>query len=486
VRYLTKTRYLNGLQCPKLLWTHYNAKDLIPPATKKTETIFEKGRQVGELAKQLYPEGIEVPENNHKQTKRLIKKHKPLFEAGFETNNTYARADILNPRLNGAWDIIEVKQGTGVKEANIHDVAMQKICYEAAGLMINKCWLMHINRDYVRQGPLKPRKLFTKEDITAEVRLIEDLVKANIQDMQEIIASDRCPDTGIGPHCDSPYECELKGMCWKDVPDNSVLHLCGRETMRWELYETGVETMDRLPGHLKLAPRQRIQVEAAATGEAHVDRKAVRGFLDKLVWPVRYMDFETFGFLQPVPLVSGSRPYSHVPFQFSVHLEREPGGDLDHFSWLWDGHGDPWEEITESLMKCMGDAGSVVVYNRPFEGARLNECAARLPDCAEWVRGVRERMVDLLTVFRNFGVYYPSQRGSASLKVVLPALTGHKYDDLDISEGTEAGTEFVRVTFGDVEDEDRQKVRADLEAYCGLDTYGMVEIVEKLRGLADA
>jgi hypothetical protein len=216
-----------------------------------------------------------------------------------------------------------------------------------------------------------------------------------------------------------------------------------------------------------------------------VDGRVVGAFLGKLEWPVRYMDFETFGFLQPVPLLSGMRPYGHIPFQFSVHLEREPGGDLDHFSWLWDGRGDPWVEFAESLMKCMGEEGSVVVYNRPFEGARLSECADRMPDCEDWVRGVRARMVDLLTVFRNFGVYYPSQRGSASLKVVLPALTGKSYEDLEISEGTEAGTEFVRVTFGDVEDGDRRKVRAALEAYCGLDTLGMVEITEKLRGMAE-
>jgi len=40
------------------------------------------------------------------------------------------------------------------------------------------------------------------------------------------------------------------------------------------------------------------------------------------------------------------------------------------------------------------------------------------------------------------------------------------------------------VTFGEVDEKERQKVRRDLEKYCALDTEGMVRIVEKLGELA--
>ena len=51
---------------------------------------------------------------------------KPIFEAGFLSKNTYARADVLNPVENDEWDIIEVKSGTKVKTINYHDLALQK------------------------------------------------------------------------------------------------------------------------------------------------------------------------------------------------------------------------------------------------------------------------------------------------------------------------------------------------------------------------
>ena len=43
--------------------------------------------------------------------------------------------------------------------------------------------------------------------------------------------------------------------------------------------------------------------------------------------------------------------------------------------------------------------------------------------------------VDLLLPFRGFRYYHPQQHGSASMKAVLPALTGSGYEDLAIQEG---------------------------------------------------
>ncbi|HCA78457.1 MAG TPA: hypothetical protein DEP53_01850 [Bacteroidetes bacterium] len=70
------------------------------------------------------------------------------------------------------------------------------------------------------------------------------------------------------------------------------------------------------------------------------------------------------------------------------------------------------------------------------------------------------------------------------MKAVLPALTGKSYEGLEIAEGGTASLEYLRVTYGEVEDKEREKVRGDLEKYCALDTEGMVLIVDQLRRLA--
>ena len=58
--FLSKSKYLSGLQCHKLLWHQYNAKDVIPKIDSSTQAIFDQGHVVGEYAKKLFPGGIEV------------------------------------------------------------------------------------------------------------------------------------------------------------------------------------------------------------------------------------------------------------------------------------------------------------------------------------------------------------------------------------------------------------------------------------------
>jgi hypothetical protein len=54
---LSKTDFLLGLQCPKLLWTTKNSKNQIPDDDAATQAAFDQGLQVGELGKMLFPEG---------------------------------------------------------------------------------------------------------------------------------------------------------------------------------------------------------------------------------------------------------------------------------------------------------------------------------------------------------------------------------------------------------------------------------------------
>ena len=69
------------------------------------------------------------------------------------------------------------------------------------------------------------------------------------------------------------------------------------------------------------------------------------------------------------------------------------------------------------------------------------------------------------------------------MKAVLPALTGQVYETLAIQDDGAASREFLRVTFGRVPATERRRVRQDLEEYYGLDTLGMVQIVDQLKRL---
>jgi len=85
-RLLSKSKYLNGLQCPRLLWIQINEPEQIPETDPVTQYVFDQGHLVGNLAKKLFPSGIDIPIDdfigNVRQTETLLEQRKPLFEAG--------------------------------------------------------------------------------------------------------------------------------------------------------------------------------------------------------------------------------------------------------------------------------------------------------------------------------------------------------------------------------------------------------------------
>jgi len=109
---LSKSKYLNGLQCPKYLWTLIHCPETIPEPDTTTQHLFDQGHLVGKLAKRLFPEGIDIPtghfEINMNLTRELLLKRKPLFEAEICIDSIYCRVDILNPVGKDNWEIIEV------------------------------------------------------------------------------------------------------------------------------------------------------------------------------------------------------------------------------------------------------------------------------------------------------------------------------------------------------------------------------------------
>jgi len=133
--YVSKSKFLSGTQCKKLLWFAYNEKDQIPETDAARQAIFDQGHEVGALAKSLYPGGIEVSEGVTdfeqvlEQSLEAVKSRKPLFEAGFVYSDGFARVDILNPVGNDEWDIIEIKSSTQVKDVNLTDLAFQAFVY---------------------------------------------------------------------------------------------------------------------------------------------------------------------------------------------------------------------------------------------------------------------------------------------------------------------------------------------------------------------
>ena len=483
---MSKSRYLHGLQCPRYLWVLSHEPERIPEVDAVIQYAFDQGHRVGELAKQLFPGGLDIPTDdfgeNIRQTRELLKLRRPLFEAGIIAGNVYCRPDILNPAGARKWDIIEVKSSTRVKDVNIADVSFQRYCCERAGLPVRRCFLMYLDSGYIRDGDIEPWRLFSAEDITQAVREAGEGIEERIEAMHEVIAQDTCPDVAIGSHCSNPYYCPLYEECRGFLPEHNIFELYQGGRKALELFNSGVYAIKDIPSDCLLNEKQEIQRNCILEGNQHVNREAISGFLADLKYPLYFLDFETFS--PAIPLFDGTSPYQAITFQFSLHVVESPDGLPRHHSFLADGTADPRYRLLTDLASVIGTEGNIIVYNSSFEKAILRKLGESFPEYADWVDGVCERIVDLLVPFRSFHYYHRDQRGSASLKKVLPALTGSGYEGMEINDGGLASAAFQEITYNDVPDEVRRKVREDLEAYCKLDTEGMILLIKKLREIS--
>ncbi len=484
---LSKSRYISGLQCSKRLWYEANAFQQIPQFDAAAMARFDQGHEVGRLATRLFPGGVEIARDKRRwattaaATERALAARIPLYEAAFVHAGGACRVDILAPVEDGQWDLLEVKSSTSVKDVHRADLAFQTWVVRGAGVPVRRSCLVRLDSSYVRQGEIEPARLFAIEDLTAEVEALLALVPSEVARQQQLVAEPAPRAVAIGPHCTSPNGCPLVPVCWRDVPESSVLDLVRGGAKAWELYHLGVRDVAAIPPHVALSDLQRIQVEAARTGEPKVDRAAIAAFLDRLVYPVHYLDFETFQL--PIPPFDGTRPWQAIPFQFALHVVDAPGAPPRAAAFLAEAVGDPRPAFLAALRAAFAPRGSIVAFADRFERQRLDEAAAAFPEHRDWIEALAPRFVDLLEPFSRFAYYHPDQNGSASLKAVLPVLGRAGYDGLEVREGTVAAREFLRLRGGDVAAPERERVRRALLAYCGRDSEGMVEIVAALERL---
>ena len=144
---------------------------------------------------------------------------------------------------------------------------------------------------------------------------------------------------------------------------------------------------------------------------------------------------------------------------------------------------DPRKELIEKLLKEIPENACVVVYNKSFETGILNSLGNWFPEYKEKIATIIDNILDLMTPFQKKDIYLWQMRGSYSIKAALPLLVPElSYKDMEIKDGEMAMNAYFAMTKSK-DPSEIEKIRKALLEYCKLDTFGMVKMVEKMRGL---
>jgi hypothetical protein len=249
-----------------------------------------------------------------------------------------------------------------------------------------------------------------------------------------------------------------------------------------KLEAEGYVSLRDVPASVPLNPVQARQVEAVRVGHPIVE-PSLGPALDKLEWPIAFLDFETIS--PAIPVWSGCRPYDRVPVQFSCHVERE-GALTEHYEWLAEGSGDPRPEMARRLVRACAGARTVVAYNAAFERDCLRTLAAGAPEHKEALAEIESKLFDALPLVRE-NVYHPDFAGSFGLKSVYPALAEeNEYESLTIADGELASIRLSQLLLEPetLTEAERTEIRAGLLLYCAQDTRALSRVVARLREMA--
>lgn len=246
--------------------------------------------------------------------------------------------------------------------------------------------------------------------------------------------------------------------------------------------------------------------------------------LEVINYPLHFIDFETSQ--MAIPYHAKMRPYGRVIFQWSCHTINKHDEVPVHTEWINTEEYFPNFKFTESLMKCLGDKGSIMTWSQ-YENTQLKAIFFEMQskkynnkELEEWLFRTAKfsddddtRIIDMNKLCKDF-YFHPDMGGRTSIKVTLPSVLKtvksdkiikylkdqrlYKLDDrgniinpydllphieiMDIAERIKDGSGAMRayqnMLFGINKNdmEIKRKYRDALLKYCKLDTLAMVII----------
>lgn len=209
---LTKSKFILGLQCEKALYLNvYHPKLAYYPP--ETLARFREGRNFEANIKALFPDGFDVSKALGMRMKQYpALTHEllqgdgaiTLYEAGFLYNGVLVLADVLRKDDNGNIFIYEIKNSTEMKDVFVRDVSIQHY-------VISHCIDIQSFSVIYNDGNDNP----VYEEILDRAKEAEPVIAEQVEQFKAMLQG-FVPETEMGDHCHTPYDCPFLRHCKRD------------------------------------------------------------------------------------------------------------------------------------------------------------------------------------------------------------------------------------------------------------------------------
>lgn len=403
----------------------------------------------------------------------------------------------------------------------VYDLAFQRFVIENSESFIrnkdDKYYLAVLNSEYIFDGkydlngePIYSDDIIVFIDFTQITEKYLEIIEKDVNTVIKRLDQMNAQEVDLGRHCQrkKTNECKFYNVCFKRLTkDTSILNYISGHNgfkdgdVKHELYDLineGYTDILDVPYNWLNRSNNQIQYNVVKDNEPYYDKQKIKAGINELKYPIYHLDFETFPC--PLPRFKGEKAYSQSLFQFSIHIEKEPGvcdKDKDHYSFLASDHSDVREELIKEMLKIIKpDGGSICVYNIAFEKTRIKELGEYYPKYKDRLNDIANRLFDLYNIVRSNTNFYKelgydeerakqinfydiSLAGSYSIKKILPIFSNLSYDDLNIKHGEQAYAAYA--TLPTLTKEEFNDTYNAMIEYCKQDTWSMVKILSELR-----
>ena len=406
----------------------------------------------------------------------------------------------------------------------IYDVAVQRFIIENDmknhGENKNiKYYLAVLNSNYVFDGKyengepiydtIDGEDIISYIDVTSITRDLMDKIYLDSKKINKYISDLNVSRVPLGEYCEykKTVKCKYCPLCFDILPEkHSIFSYMNNNfgfknnNVKYSIYDfinDGKVSMLDVPDEFLNREKNKIQKGCVISGKPYVNEKKIKDGIKQITYPLYHLDFETFPC--PLPRYKGERPYTQSVFQFSLHIEKEPGvcdKQKDHYGYLAPDHKDHRLDLVKYMCELIPSDKMVLVYNDSFEKTRLKELAYIFPEYKDKLLKIRDNVFDLMNVVKTksslyeslgysleeakmFNYYNPNMDGSFSIKKVLPLFSNLTYKGMEVANGVEAMVTYA--SFPKLLPLDYKHKYQKLIEYCSQDTYAMFEVLDGLR-----
>ncbi|MBQ8958273.1 MAG: hypothetical protein IJ057_07220 [Bacteroidales bacterium] len=418
---LSKSTYIKGLQCEKALYMQKKHPYLRDKLSIEQRAKFQRGTDVGVLAHDYFPGGIDMSPNAPSQFPKKVKEtmdnlNNPevnvMYEAVFQYNDTLIMLDML-VRDGDKWLAVEVKSSLRLSDTYYNDAALQYYVLHGCQVPLSDFRLMYLNADYVKNGPIDVQQLFKLESAMEYVVEREAFVAQNVERLKAVVALPHSPLVDIGTQCHNPYPCDFQGHCWKHIPKDSFLftNAIDDETL-FQNYFNGVNTNAKMLQKVALESLEAHQIEALETNSYYIDYKTLYA-LSPQPKPKSVAYLNLLLHRPAVPEIDGTKPYEEMILAFALQGEHEPEGNF-----VWDCFDDHsrWKEAITLLIEKLSHYELIVCFTPQ------NLSTALLRHEIIQNQTIGHKVLNLFDVLQQTSFYHPKIKRGLSLQNLSEAL----------------------------------------------------------------